>query len=188
MTNTLLLLVLLTPVIGGALALLPTDRHPIRSLIWLATPFISAVAWLVMLLEWKQGGTASIVLFEIAPNLPIRFTIEPLGLVFATLVAFLWPLATLYTLAYFHQNKLLDTGRFFFFFNVAIAATFAAALAGNLITLFIAYEILTLSTYPLVTHKKDQESRRAGSKSQTCLLYTSPSPRVRQKSRMPSSA
>ena len=44
----------------------------------------------------------------------------------------------------------------------AIAATIGLAFAENLFTLFIFYEVLTLSTYPLVAHHKNDEARQAG--------------------------
>lgn len=163
MTEAQLLFILLTPIAGAGLAILLPRHHAGRHLIWLATPFVSIVPLLIMLVEESRSdGTAALVLLEIAPGLPIRFALEPLGIVFIGLIAFLWPIATLYTLAYLQQNRSANVGRFFFFFNTAIASTFAIAMADDLLTLFIAYEILTLSTYPLVVHKQDEKSRRAG--------------------------
>ena len=157
------LLILLMPVAGGLLAALLPRNHWARPAIWLATPFITVVLLIIGYLQSSRTGIfAPTILFEVAPGLPIGFALEPLGLVFAGLVSFLWPVSILYTLAYFHQNRLAGSGHFFFFFNTAIAATYAIALADNLFTMFIAYEVLTLSTYPLVTHKRDGESRRGG--------------------------
>ena len=162
MTVSQLLLILVTPIAGATLALLLPREHKQRYVIWLATPFVSITFLLIGLMSDSQTASAMpLVLFEIAPGLPIRFAVEPLGVVFVGLVAFLWPVATLYTLAYFHHNREANSGRFFFFFNLAIAATFAIALADDLLSLFIAYEILTLSTYPLVAHRQNEKSRRA---------------------------
>jgi multicomponent Na+:H+ antiporter subunit D len=59
-----------------------------------------------------------------------------------------------------HHEK--EQTRFFAFFAIAIAASLAAAFSGNMLTLFFSYEILTLSTYPLVTHHRSPEALRAG--------------------------
>jgi multicomponent Na+:H+ antiporter subunit D len=52
--------------------------------------------------------------------------------------------------------------RFYAFFAIAISATMGVALAQNLFTLFLFYELLTLSTYPLVTHAGTDEAKRGG--------------------------
>ncbi len=59
-------------------------------------------------------------------------------------------------------NRERHQTRFYVCFAIALASTMGVAFAGNLITLFIFYEALTLSTYPLVTHSGSQEAMRAG--------------------------
>jgi multicomponent Na+:H+ antiporter subunit D len=63
--------------------------------------------------------------------------------------------------------------RFYMFFAVAIAATVGAAFAGNLLTLYLFYEALTLATYPLVTHGGTDKDRAGGRTYLMVLLGTS---------------
>ena len=82
--------------------------------------------------------------------------------VFAGLVSFLWPLASLYGFEYMrHENR---PNAFFAYYTMSYGVTLAVALAGNLFSLYVFYECLTMVTLPLVTHKKDVQSIRAGRK------------------------
>lgn len=101
-------------------------------------------------------------------NFSIEFFLEPLGLLFALLVCFLWLLNTLYAIGYFNiiknyqLNDSLDN--FINFTALAVVLTILISLAGNLFTIFICYELLSLSTYLLVKLNKDQASIEASKK------------------------
>lgn len=105
---------------------------------------------------------ASLTLIELAPGLTVTFTPEPLGKLFALVAGSLWPLATLYTIGYMRGAQEANHTRFMFFYAIAIHAAMGIALSGNLLSLFIFYEILTFSTYPLVTHKGNEAALQAG--------------------------
>jgi multicomponent Na+:H+ antiporter subunit D len=94
---------------------------------------------------------------------------DPMSLLFVTLSAGLWLLSTVYAVGYFRVAHRRDLSRFFGFFSLCICATTGIALAGNIFTYFFFYELLTLVTYPLVTHWGDKASLRAG---RTYLSYT----------------
>jgi len=96
------------------------------------------------------------------PGLPIALALEPLGLLFALIASSLWIVTTVYAIGYMRGHGESDQTRFFTFFAIAISATMGVALSANLITLFLFYELLTLSTYPLVTHAGTAEARRGG--------------------------
>ena len=103
-----------------------------------------------------------ITLLTFVPGLSLSFTLEPLGLLFALVAGCLWPIATLYTIGYLRGAGEKNQTRFMFFYAVAIHAAMGIALSGNLLTLFVFYEILTFSTYPLVTHKGTQDAKKQG--------------------------
>lgn len=107
------------------------------------------------------------------PGLRIAFEAEPLGVLFAVTASSLWVLTALYAVGYMRARQEAHQTRFFAWFSVAIGAAMGAALAGNLFTLFLYYEILTLSTYPLVTHHGTDAARRAGRVYLGVLLSTS---------------
>jgi multicomponent Na+:H+ antiporter subunit D len=122
----------------------------------------------IMLTEVARGAIYE-TRFEFAPGLFLLLRVDELSLLFITLSAFLWLLTTIYAIAYFGKSPNLT--RFFGFFSLCVAATTGIALSGTLITFFVFYELLTLSTWPLVVHKGDAKSLRAG---RTYLAYTMP--------------
>jgi multicomponent Na+:H+ antiporter subunit D len=122
----------------------------------------------IMLTEVTRGAIYE-TRFEFAPGLYLLLRVDALSLLFVTLSAFLWLLTTIYAIAYFGTSPNLS--RFFGFFSLCVAATTGIALSGTLITFFVFYELLTLSTWPLVVHKGDAKSLRAGRR---YLAYTMP--------------
>ena len=101
------------------------------------------------------------------PNIELVLRAGPLALLFISLSAVLWLLTTVYAIGYLEGSP--HRSRFFGFFSLCVTATVGVALAGNLITFLLFYELLTLATYPLVVHRGTEESRRAG---QSYLTYT----------------
>lgn len=120
-----------------------------------------------------QGLRPTLTLFEILPGVGLSFTLEPIGLLFALTASGLWSLTTVYAAGYMRGNDEHAQTRFFVCFALAISAAIGIAFSGNLLTLFLFYEMLTLSTYPLVTHHGDTESRNSGRVYLGILLTTS---------------
>ena len=83
---------------------------------------------------------------------------EPLGLLFALVASSLWIVTSLYSIGYMRGHHEKNQTRFYFFFAVAISSAMGVAFAGNLFTLFFFYEVLTLCTFPLVTHHQTPEA------------------------------
>lgn len=120
-----------------------------------------------ILVESAARGVVYETRLRLAPGLELLLRADALALLFVTLSAFLWLLTTIYAIAYFGRKPNLS--RFFGFFSLCVAATAGLALAGTLITFFVFYELLTLSTWPLVVHWGDPASLAAGRK---YLIYT----------------
>ena len=110
---------------------------------------------------------------ELLPGLAIAFELEPLGMLFALVASFLWIVTTLYSIGYVRANNESHQTRYYACFALALSATIGIAFAGNMLTLFVFYEALTLSTYPLVTHSGTEEARRSGRVYLGILLSTS---------------
>ncbi len=134
-----------------------------------------ALAWTVWSLvpELMQGGRPSFVLTEVLPGIDIAFTVEPLGMLFAALASGLWIVNSIYSIGYMRGNNEKHQTRFYIFFAIALAAAIGIAFADNLFTLFLFYEVLTLSTYPLVSHKGDAATVRSARVYLGILLTTS---------------
>ncbi|MDO5407317.1 MAG: proton-conducting transporter membrane subunit [Eubacteriales bacterium] len=112
-------------------------------------------------LIWGQS-TDSLVLFRLYGDMTVMFRLDGMGRIFAGLIAFLWPLAVLYSFEYMrHEERKVD---FFAFYLMTYGVTAGIALSGNLITLYLFYEMLTLVTFPLVLHPMTREARRASRK------------------------
>jgi len=135
----------------------------------------AGVAWIVWSLApiVLAGGRPELSLAEILPGLSFAFKVEPLGMLFALVAGTLWLINSIYSIGYMRGNNEPRQTSFYVCFAVAIAATLGLAFAENLFTLFICYEVLTLSTYPLVTHKGTPEAMRAGRVYLLVLLGTS---------------
>ncbi len=119
------------------------------------------------------GERPSVTLSEMLPGFSISFTVEPLGMLFALIASGLWILTTVYAIGYMRGHHEINQTRFFACFAIAIFAALAAAFAGNLFTLFVAYEVMTISTYPLVTHHGDEKAKAGGRVYLGILLSTS---------------
>ncbi len=170
---TLLLGALITPWVGAALISLcgrsPNLREAITLLCSMALfGFVVALVLLAL-----SGGATDLSLLEVFPGVSIAFSTEPLGLVFALVASSLWILTSIYSIGYMRAHNESHQTRFYAFFAVALASATGVALADNMLTLFLAYEVLTLSTYPLVTHSGDAQSMRAGRTYLGLLLGTS---------------
>ncbi|GEO82806.1 proton-conducting transporter transmembrane domain-containing protein [Pararhodospirillum oryzae] len=161
-----------TPLLGAvliALARRPFTRDLTLLLIALATlaqvlPLISPVL---------AGERPAVTLATVMPGIDITLSVEPLGLIFALVASILWVVASLYAIGYVRANALPAPKRFHACFALAIGAALGVALADNLFTLFLFYETLTLTTYPLVTHGGSPEAVRAGRVYLGILLSTS---------------
>src|SRR5690606_7567045 len=119
------------------------------------------------------GERPGLLVIETFAGVEIAFRVEPLGMLFACIASTLWIVNSLYSIAYMRGNAEPRQTPFHICFAIAIWSAVGIAFAGNLFTLFLFYEILTLSTYPLVTHHGDDESRSKGRVYLVLLISTS---------------
>jgi multicomponent Na+:H+ antiporter subunit D len=105
------------------------------------------------------------------PGLAIAFKVEPLGMMFSLIASGLWILNSIYSIGYMRGNKEKHQTRFYICFAIAISATLGLAYSANLLTLFIFYEVLTFSTYPLVSHKGNEAAVK-GARTYLGILVT----------------
>ena len=108
------------------------------------------------------GGSVEYTLVTIYPGVSVSFKVDALGLMFAATASFLWILASLYSIGYMRGLNEHAQTRFYACFAIALSATMGVAFASNIFTLFLFYEILSVSTYPLVMHKETTEAWESG--------------------------
>jgi multicomponent Na+:H+ antiporter subunit D len=151
------------PLVGAALVAL-TGRWPnLREAASLltATSLFAAISTIV-LPAVLVGGRPRLDIVEVLPGLKLAFEVEPLGMLFALVASGLWIVTTLYSIGYMRGHHEDNQTRFYICFAVAISGAIGVAFAANVFTLFVFYEAITLSTYPLVTHSGTEEAKRAG--------------------------
>jgi len=155
----LLLIPILLPIIVGAL--LPVLRIKKRSsklmLIFL-TLAVSAGCTLAAAIS----GAPAFTVLSISEPLTLAFKLDSLGKIFAVLNAVLWLLIGLYSFRYMIHEKNED--RFFCFMLLALGCTMALDFSANLFTMYLAFELITLTTFPLVLHNQQPEAIRASLK------------------------
>jgi multicomponent Na+:H+ antiporter subunit D len=149
-------------------------KHPNRRE---ATTLIAGAIKLTLvlcMLPIVLGGKAvGFTIWRILPNLAIEFRVDAFGMLFALVASSLWIVTSIYSMGYMRGLKEHSQTRFFAFFAVALSATLGVAFSANLFTLYLFYEMLSLSTYPLVTHHQDKEARTGGRTYLTYLMGTS---------------
>ncbi len=160
MTAALPVLILLTSLVPSiATFFLREDQRGWRNGLSVGGSIVKLALVAFMLSEVAAGAVYETRL-ALAPGLFLLLQVDALALLFVTLSAFLWLLTNIYAIAYLGDGPNLS--RFFGFFSLCVFATTGIAFSGTLISFFVFYEILTLSTWPLVVHKGDPKSLRAG--------------------------
>ncbi len=170
--ETLILTVLSIPLVTAA-AIFMLKRIPdLRE----AATIIGAVSLfgaVIGLVASMGSAPAELVLGQAAPGLIFAFKLEPLGALFALVASGLWIVNSFYSIGYMRGSRARNQTRFYICFALALFGAMGVAMAGNLFTLFVFYEVLTLSTYPLVAHKGDEKAQRGAQIYLMTLLGTS---------------
>ena len=171
--DTAPLIALLLPILGTGLIGLFRNKPNLREAATLTT---GVVLFGVVLSLWPDimaGARPHIILGTPIPGIPLVLEIEPLGYLFSLVASSLWIVTTLYSIGYMRGHHEKNQTRFYLFFAFAISATLGVAFSGNLFTLFLFYEVLTLCTFPLVTHHQTEAAKKAGRVYLGILLSTS---------------
>ena len=156
----LIFLTLLVPLIAGAaMAFIRFPSGKARAIYVESAVCLTSLMVLSLLLTRTQE---TVILYNLMEKLPLAFRLDGPACVFAGLVAVLWPIASLYAFEYMKHEERDNT--FMAWYTMTYAVTLAVAFSANLFTLYVFYECLTLITLPLVIHKKDTLSIRAGRK------------------------
>ncbi len=174
MTSQILLaLTILIPLGGAALIPLFRNNPNVREGVSLATAAILFLANLALIPTVTDGGRPVIEILPFLPGAALVLSAEPLALLFGLVASGLWFVTTIYAIGYMRGHGEENQTRFYAFFAIALAATMAVAYSGNLMTMFVAYEALSLSTYPLVTHAGTEAAKRGGRTYLGILIGTS---------------
>lgn len=143
-------------------------EHAVRTRTWLN---LAAAVTKILLVVWMALGLTAgqhyELCFPVVDGLSFVLQVDKLGLAFAGLSSLLWLFTTIYAIGYLEGAP--NRRRFFGFFSLCVASTMGVSLAGNLFTLLVFYELLTVSTYPLVAHRGTPQALAAAT---VYLRYT----------------
>ncbi len=117
-----------------------------------------------------DGDVLSFPIIDIGAGIELGYRVDAFGLIFAITSSFLWILVSLYSIGYMRSLEEHAQTRYYFMFALAIFSAVSIALSENLVTFYIFYEALTLSTYWLVAHHEDKEAFAATRKYLVYLL------------------
>lgn len=154
MNEIIVLFPILFPfLVGIALFWMHFNNDKVRNIVVELAVLINT-GFVLYALIYRPDGI--VVLYQLTQNLSIEFHIDRMSVVFAGIVSFLWPFATLYAFEYMEKEERQKS--FFSFYTMTYGITVGVAFAGNLETMYMFYELLTLVTLPLVMHEMNQES------------------------------
>ncbi len=116
----------------------------------------------VLALGAAWSGEKSVTLFYLMENIPVYFKIDALGRLFVTFVSIVWVAAGVYSFVYMQHEG--EEKRFFGFYLVVYGVLVGLVFSGNLVTMYLFYELMTLTSVPLVLHNGSRESIMAALK------------------------
>jgi len=171
--TTKVLLATLIPMVTAALVM-ATGRSPnLRESISFVGAVLTFISVMILAPGVLSGGAYALDLITIYPGISVSFYLDPLGLVFAGTASFLWILASVYCIGYMRGLNEHAQTRFYVCYAVSVGAAMGAAFSGNLFTLYLFYEIVSIFTYPLVMHHQDKEGYEGARKYIIYLMFTS---------------
>ena len=151
---------------GLVIFALPEAWVGVRTTLNLFAAF-AKLALVGLLLAGVAAGEEYGFRYAVLPGLELVLKADALGMLFVTLSAILWLFTTLYAIGYLEGAP--HRSRFFGFFSLCVTATMGIAMAGNLFSFFVFYELLTLATFPLVVHRGTDKAMKGGT---IYLAYT----------------
>ncbi len=156
-------LAVLIPLAGALLILvLPEDKYRERAVAALLTVSLNLIVVLSLLPPVMQGQLPQSPPLRLLPNLELTLRADPLSMAFALVAGSLWIFAIIYSLGYMKGEG--GQGRYFFYYILSMSATMGVAFSGNLFSLYVFFEYLTLCTYPLVIHSGSTEAFKSGTR------------------------
>ena len=139
--------------------------------------FIAAIVQASVVLSMApivlSGAIIEFQVWQMFTNVPLLLRVDGPGLLFACVASVLWIATSLYAIGYMRGLHEHAQTRFYSFFALSLSATVGVAFSANLLTIYFFYEMLSVSTFPLVTHMQDKSARTGGRTYLGYLLFTS---------------
>ena len=164
------LLAVLVTLVGALLIIFTGERHRNLREFWTLLASVLKFSIVISMVPLVlKGNVLEFTIITLTQGVSFQFRVDQFGLFFGVLASALWIATSVYSIGYVRGLNEHAQTRYFFNFALCLSATMGIAFAGNLLTLFMFYEILTVSTYPLVIHKETEDAIMGGRK---YLAYT----------------
>ena len=168
------LIAFVAPLVGVfGIAWAGEKRKNLRETFTFVVAIIQASAVLSMIPIILSGKIVEFHIWQVFTNVPLLLRVDGFGLLFACVASVLWIATTVYAIGYMRGLHEHAQTRFYSFFAISLSATMGVAFSANLLTIYFFYEMLSVSTFPLVTHMQDKEARTGGRTYLGYLLFTS---------------
>ncbi len=162
--------VLVSMIAAGLIYVLGEHIHRnLREAITLIASVLKIVLVYSLIPAALAGTEVRLELFRIVKGVSFALSVDPAGMVFACVASTLWLLTSIYSIGYMRGHGEKNQTGYFAAFAMCLSSATGLCFASNLLTFFVFYEILTVSTYPLVVHYRDDEGIASGRK---YLAYT----------------
>lgn len=172
-TPSLIFLTTAIPMLTSLMLMVSGKRPNVRES-WSVLGAVLTFLSVMNLLPYVMSGVAlEHTFFEIYPGVCVKFRLDGMGILFAGTSSFLWILAAFYCVGYMRGLDEHAQTRFYVCYAISVGGAMGAAFAGNLFTLYLFYEIVSIATYPLVMHHQDAEGYEGGKKYIVYLFFTS---------------
>lgn len=161
--NILILLPIVLPVIVGfVLLFLPEGVFRSRQSLLNVTG-VSFVVCALLAICVISGLTGDrLVFFKLVGNIPVYFAIDNVGRLFAGIVVLIFLMAGFFSFVYMAHEK--NEKRYYSFYLITFGVLMGLDFSGNLVTMYLFYEFMTLASMPLVLHTGTREAIMAGLK------------------------
>ena len=168
------LIALIAPWVGMIGIIWAGEKRPnLRELFTFVAASVQAAVVLSLVPIILSGAVVEFHIWQIFSYVPMLLRVDGPGLLFACVASLLWIATTLYAVGYMRGLHEHAQTRFYSFFALSLSATMGVAFSANLLTIYFFYEMLSVSTFPLVTHMQDKEARTGGRTYLGYLLFTS---------------
>lgn len=155
-----LLLPVVVPVAAGLAVLMTKGLDHNRRV--LLSVVLGTLLFEVGLVAWALAAGGRMVLWRITDSITLTLSVDMVSRLFAALTSGVWLLVGIYSVAYMaHEHK---ERRFFGFYLIVLGVLIGLDFSGNLITMYVFYELMTLTSLPLVLHEGTKEAVMAGLK------------------------
>jgi len=133
-----------------------------RNSLSVATTVVTFLSVVALYPEIMAGNIIEYQMFELLPNLGISFRVDILSFSLAVLSSFIWMLVTVYSLDYMRKEH--GGNRYYPALIITLGSCMGIFMAGDLFTLFVFFEIMSLMSYALVVHEETVSALKAGYK------------------------